>query len=171
MECPICYDKVFENDKIIQHCCGQIFHKKCLTFWFLKKKKETCCPFCRTSCNFNSNKIKVELYSKPLTRSRYAMFEKIYCNDVQKALNKCELQRNREEKTQAMIEVMRTVFEHPQVLINKSVFNKTVKKKIDELIVENMKNKFIINKETYYRATEILESVNHIYKTYLSDFK
>jgi len=34
-----------------------------------------------------------------------------------------------------------------------------------------MKNKFIINKETYYRATEILESVNHIYKTYLSDFK
>ena len=168
--CPICYENINPQHEIKQNCCGQKFHKKCLAAWFLKKKIEKCCPYCRSSCNFNSDIIKEELYSKPLTRSNYQTFEKIYCHNIRILLNKCEVQKNREERTRTAIQVMEKVFEHPLILINKSIFNKTVKKKIDELIVDNMKNRDVLEKETYYRATEILQNVNQIYNTYLSDF-
>ena len=168
--CPICYENINSQDEIKQNCCGQKFHKKCLTSWFLKKKVEKCCPYCRSSCDFNTGEIKEELYSKPLTRSKYKMFEKIYCHNVRTLLNKCEVQKNREDKTKTMIEVMETVFEHPLILINKPIFNKTVKAKIDELRVDNKKNRDVINKETYYRAVEILENSDEIYETYLSYF-
>ena len=55
--CPICYENIDSSDELKQSCCGQKFHKKCLTFWFIKKNIETCCPYCRSSCDFNTVKI------------------------------------------------------------------------------------------------------------------
>lgn len=172
MECPICYDKISATEQITQSCCDQTFHIDCLLTWFLSQKNTVnSCPYCRSNCDFNIDKFKDLIYSKPITRSKYKLFEKIYCKKVKYFLNKCEVQRVKEEKTKTMINIMETVFENPLVLIKKPIFNNVVKAKIEELKVENYKNREVLNKDTYYRATEILSNVNEVYNTYLSNFK
>ena len=170
MECPICYEKILKNDEYKQNCCSQSFHGDCLLFWFLKKK-ESICPFCRSECDFELDKLKEKVYSKPVTRSRYKFFEKIFCSDVKTLLAQCEKSISKEKKTEIVINIFKLVFANPIILVSNSKFNEVVNNKIKELKIDNQKNRNDINKDLYYRATEILENVNVIYNTYLYYFK
>ena len=44
--CPICHEKMEENDEITQLGCKHKFHKDCIAGWFNTGKKT--CPICRT---------------------------------------------------------------------------------------------------------------------------
>ena len=43
-ECLICLNQFNENDKVSLIKCGHVYHSKCLSLWFIKKKS---CPICR----------------------------------------------------------------------------------------------------------------------------
>ena len=46
-QCSICFDEFKENELLKQIKCGHIFHKECLSQWFLNMKN---CPFCNQIC-------------------------------------------------------------------------------------------------------------------------
>ena len=46
-QCSICIDEFKENELLKQLKCGHIFHKECLSQWFLNMNN---CPFCNQIC-------------------------------------------------------------------------------------------------------------------------
>ena len=56
-ECPICYLKIEESDKMVLPC-NHIFHKKCITQnndSVSKNKRSHICPYCRSSYKLCTN--------------------------------------------------------------------------------------------------------------------
>lgn len=172
--CPICYENIYQKDTHLQPCCNHKFHIECLMFWFLgkrNKKESLICPMCRTQNCFNLNEHTEKFLKTPITRSKYKLFEKIYTSEVKTLLNKCDLLKVAECKTQVVIKIMNRVFENPLLLVKNKNFNKTVKERIEFLTKELVKIRKKINKETYYNATYILEECGDIYNMYLVNFK
>ena len=52
--CSICLEPMCKEQVIQMLSCGHYYHNECLSNWFIKKKKDLCCPMCNKKLEYVS---------------------------------------------------------------------------------------------------------------------